>query len=428
MPGDACDDGNPNTINDVVNAGCVCAGVSVDCTSEAGNDQQICGLTATLQAAGDGYWLPVTGISFSSMTDPEATISAASPGNYTLTWTVAIGTCIDVDTVVIGFLPLSDPAFAYGQSLYCQGDPAPAPWVAQSGGTFLAVPSGLDIDSVTGVINTGTSAPGSYTVAHAISGPCASTATQEITIAPDADASWTPPATVCSDSGPIDLSALVTGTPGGSWQGPGVSSDSFTPQDLSGKIVITYTASVGACMSQSQQIIAVQPAITADAGPDAAVCGLMAALQAQLPAGTGSWTLPAGVEPSSAPDLPDATVQSSSYGTFPMVWTVSLGACSAQDTVWVTFLDTTLGISVDAGPDQHLAATDHATLQGSASPGAQLSWWLLSGLGIIANPSDSITAITQLGVGDNLVVLTASANQCASISDTVLIHVDELFI
>ncbi len=57
------------------------------------------------------------------------------------------------------------------------------------------------------------------------------------------DPSWTPPAPMCSGAASIDLNTLVTGTPGGSWTGPGVTGHLFSPSGLSGDVDITYTFS-----------------------------------------------------------------------------------------------------------------------------------------------------------------------------------------
>lgn len=53
-------------------------------------------------------------------------------------------------------------------------------------------------------------------------------------------ANWNAPSEFCN-SGPIDLNTLVTGTPGGTWSGPGVSGSVFDPTGLTGAISLTYS-------------------------------------------------------------------------------------------------------------------------------------------------------------------------------------------
>jgi gliding motility-associated-like protein len=59
------------------------------------------------------------------------------------------------------------------------------------------------------------------------------------------DPSWTLPLPMCSGAASIDLNTLITGTPGGSWEGPGVIGNTFSPAGLLGDQDITYTFSPG---------------------------------------------------------------------------------------------------------------------------------------------------------------------------------------
>jgi gliding motility-associated-like protein len=65
------------------------------------------------------------------------------------------------------------------------------------------------------------------------------------------DPSWTPPPPLCNSSGIVDLNALITGTTGGTWDGPGVTGNSFDPTGLSGDIDITYTVGIEGCVGGS---------------------------------------------------------------------------------------------------------------------------------------------------------------------------------
>jgi gliding motility-associated-like protein len=426
LPGTPCDDGNPSTDNDVYGADCSCAGQLIDCTSEAGPDQTICGFTATMQAAGIGNWSGPANVTFTDASAAQTVVLAAQPGSYDLYWTVTVGSCIGIDTVTITFNAVGDASFAYAQSSYCHGDPSATPWVAQQGGGFTAFPSGLMIDSSSGTVDIGNSAPGTYQIAYAIGGTCPASENQSITIAADADASWSLPAALCSTGAALDLNTLVTGTPGGSWIGTGVSNGVFDPSGLSGAVQVTYSVSIGSCTSESAQSIMVLEPPVANAGPDVSACGLRASMSAV--GANGSWSLPTGITPYNSLNTPAMEIGAAAYGTYALVWSVTNGTCSASDTALVSFIDPVPGLGVDAGEDQFLAVVDHTWLLGSATAGANLSWWVLSGSGSIEEPNDSSTAITGLGLGDNLIVLTASINPCASVSDTVLLHVDDLFI
>lgn len=69
-------------------------------------------------------------------------------------------------------------------------------------------------------------------------------------------ANWNAPASLCATANPINLNTLVTGTPGGTWSGPGVSGNTFNPAGLSGPVVVNYTVSNGNCSdSKSNSIL-----------------------------------------------------------------------------------------------------------------------------------------------------------------------------
>ncbi|MEZ5172798.1 MAG: gliding motility-associated C-terminal domain-containing protein [Bacteroidia bacterium] len=76
-------------------------------------------------------------------------------------------------------------------------------------------------------------------------------------------ADWNAPESVCENADPIDLDALVTSNPGGTWTGEGVSGSTFTPSGLSGDISITYSVQVNTCLLE------VTKEITVLAGGDA---------------------------------------------------------------------------------------------------------------------------------------------------------------
>ena len=91
------------------------------------------------------------------------------------------------------------------------------------------------------------------------------------------DGSWTIPAPVCSDDPLIDLSALVTGDPGGTWSGTGVAGTDFNP--ASGTQAVTYTAPCGAVVTQT---ITVTTAGNAAWTPPGATCSNAADINLDL--------------------------------------------------------------------------------------------------------------------------------------------------
>ncbi|MDF2438187.1 MAG: hypothetical protein K0Q95_2563 [Bacteroidota bacterium] len=87
--------------------------------------------------------------------------------------------------------------------------------------------------------------------------PCQQFLTQNITVIPMSDASWTTTSICASDS--IDLDTTVTGTAGGVWSGTGVTDSMFYGTGLNGLISITYTVGPVGCQASTTHDISVTP-------------------------------------------------------------------------------------------------------------------------------------------------------------------------
>lgn len=77
---------------------------------------------------------------------------------------------------------------------------------------------------------------------------------------------WDAPPVFCSNSEPINLNTLITGTTGGFWTGTGITDSIFDPTGLSGNISITYSVVNQVCNDtlSRTQIIEVIPQPIAD--------------------------------------------------------------------------------------------------------------------------------------------------------------------
>jgi gliding motility-associated-like protein len=119
-----------------------------------------------------------------------------------------------------------------------------------SGSTFN--PSGLNGDiSIT------------YTVGTA---PCQASSMQVIAVSASGNAGWNSPGSICENASALNLNNLITGNQGGTWSGPGVNGNTFTPSGLGGNVAITYTSGSGTCQASSTQNITVNP-VPAAPGP-----------------------------------------------------------------------------------------------------------------------------------------------------------------
>ena len=99
---------------------------------------------------------------------------------------------------------------------------------------------------------------GSASITYTVSlGACSLNEVKVIQVIPQSTATWAPPSQVCSSSPPLDLSTFVTGTPGGTFSGTGVSGNLFNPALVNGSSQITYSIGTGACLSTEVKSIAV---------------------------------------------------------------------------------------------------------------------------------------------------------------------------
>ncbi|MFT3885996.1 MAG: HYR domain-containing protein [Flavobacteriales bacterium] len=395
---------------------------------EAGVNQQVCGTSAVLAASGPGTWSAPAGVQVAQPHDPTSAVNADAPGTYALVWSAVNGTCSATDTVSITFIASADASFRYDATLFCSAGDDPTPVAAEAGGTYSATPSGLVLDAASGTIDVSTSAPGSYTVLHDIAGQCPASSSTSITISATADASWQAPGPICASADPLELSTLLTtGLPGGVWSGTGVHNGTFDPEGLSGLIAITYSTGDGACAVSVQHTITVDAAPVANAGPDAAVCILSSRMEAVPDLGSGTWSGPADAVFADLHD-PHSLVTVQDTGIHMFTWAVEAGTCRSSDQVTVRFFDPTTPLWVHAGDDQDMDIRIHADLQGEASPGATIQWSVIGGNGVIDHSTSPATTVHGLALGDNFLMLSASIGNCATTSDTVRLHVNDVFI
>lgn len=170
-------------------------------------------------------------------------------GAITVTYTLA--TCSESHDFTVDAAP--DPSWTTTTVCESSGNlDLTALVTGDAGGTWSGTGvSGTDFDPSGGTQSV------TYTVTN---GLCTEVSTQNITVDTDPDPSWNP-ATVCENGGLIDLTTYVTGTPGGTWSGTGVSGTDFDPSTLNGAISLTYSVTNGTCTQFSTQNMTVDPCI-----------------------------------------------------------------------------------------------------------------------------------------------------------------------
>jgi hypothetical protein len=191
------------------------------CSVNAGVDQSVCGLTATLAAGTTaGYsayhWNPVAGITFGNVNSATSTITATAAGTYALTWVGTNSssvTCTDVMNITFSN-PLA--GFTYNSNQCLLGNSFNFTNTGtSSGATYLwtfagGTPATSTAQSPAGVTF---SASGTHLITQVVTvGACTATATQTITVYPQPTVSATP--TNASCFGICNGSALASGSGG----------------------------------------------------------------------------------------------------------------------------------------------------------------------------------------------------------------------
>ena len=330
----------------------------------AGPDETICGLSATLDATGiPGLWTVPGGTSVSSNSDPRATFTGPA-GTYILTWSSDGALCPSSDQVEI---TLTEPMDAVNIDEICGSTNADYVLTFEiTGGTppFISVGATGSIagniftsdpiasgDSYSTVIldanGCSTTVQGSHTCNCTTNAGNMPTDLLEACIPSDIQAGLVANEILDGDDiGTYVLHDSPSGTLGTVFQTSATSLFSFQPP-----LVVDVTYYVSYILGSDNgtgnpdpndpcfDVSVGQPIVWRDipilsAGPDDALCGLMTTLQAS--GSPGLWTVPTGTTVSSMSD-PNATFSATTHGTYVLTWSSDGAFCPTVDTVEITF-------------------------------------------------------------------------------------------
>jgi gliding motility-associated-like protein len=279
----------------------VVAGLST--SADAGSDITLCtGDTGTIGSAavpGNTYsWVPATGLSSSSVSNPSVAHTNPGPSPLVITYTVttSAGGCSAIDSVTVTVNPLAtadagaDQTLCQGMDVTLAGVVTGVPGGTWSGGTGTFLPSATTVNAQ----YTPTAAEvnaGSVTLiltSDDPAGTCVADAdTVIITIIPGATANAGADDTICAGN-TVSLNALYGGTATtGTWSGGG---GTYAPANTSDTAVYTPTATeietgsvtlifttddpAGSCPAATDTlVIDINQAPVADAGTSVTVCG-----------------------------------------------------------------------------------------------------------------------------------------------------------
>ncbi len=410
-----------------------------------------CGLSFELNATpslGQGQWSKLAGpgsVSFlPSDTIPDAVATVSQAGIYTFLWVETNGICISAASlsVIYSTPPTVDPG-AGGQvcgltfGLNAVPSFGTGSWSLQSGpGSALFIPSTTEFDANVTVSEYGpyeflwTESDGicisdSAVTVSFLDLPVARAGTGGVTCGPDFQLSAIP--------GIGTGSWTQTGGPGTAGFAPAADSpDAMVTVDMPGVYQFTWTETNGICQDQDSIEVTFQETLVLDAGPEVQVCGLQHDLTVQPQDIPGRWinNYGPGVASFSPSETdPKARVTVDAHGAYLFTWEVRQGFCTGEDSVRVVFKRLPIA---NAGPDQVLEFTFSTYLE-AVLPSADLesvnatgTWSLLSGSGLIADPQDPATRVTELKLGENVFQWALFSDICPTVSDEVIITVSDI--
>jgi trimeric autotransporter adhesin len=316
--------------------------------ANAGIDENVCGLSYTLQATSNvpnGSWLPQTGIVYANPTDPNTVATAAAFGTYTLIWQATAGaSCVDEDEVEITFIEA--PVANAGDD----------DWVCDLNYVLNAVPSGgngawsgpAEISfSDQGNPNSlaTASAFGTYILVWTESTVFGCNTIDEVEITfsdpPLADAG--DDLVICGLAHILSATASVgtgvwTSVPAGVVFTPSASSPTATATvAVPGVYNLTWTETNGNCTSSDVIEITFIDQPAANAGADDTLCGLSYTLSGV--GANGIWSGPPGVVFNPSANVPNATAVVPTAGEYTFTYTIDNGNCFSADEVVVEFFD-----------------------------------------------------------------------------------------
>ncbi len=240
--------------------------------------------------------------------------------------------------------------------------------------------------------------------------------TQDITVSPSVDATFTNPGTICgADVGTINLNTLVTGTPGGNWAGSGVSNGILNVTGQNGSVTVTYNVGSGTCVDTESQTFNIINLSTPVVSGQTVYCNGDApqVLTASGDAGaTVTWFADAGLslELASSNTFTPLNNQSTTY----YVQQTQDGCSSDSVAVEVEFSV----VEVPTGDTLYRYCVDGAIPTASVSSLGAINWYTNSNLN---TPIGSGTTFTTSQESDTLYV-TSTVGACESEPLVVIIE------
>jgi gliding motility-associated-like protein len=392
-----------------------------------GSVQTVCADTARLSGnqplVGQGLWSVVSGFGrFDNASDPVTVVRGIMDGQNIFRWTIMENGCrsyadliINSNKVVVyagrdtsvcervAYLNATPPTKGIGEWNVVPG---------MGSGSFF--PHRFDPKARVGGLNPGTNAF-IWTVTY---NGCVSSDTVVVTNNTPTEANAGADQIISGNTTRLNATPAVIGT--GRWTiiaGSGTFEDVTNPYSLvtnlqRGDNVLRWTVTHIGCTSFDDVIITNGQTIEANAGLDQETCNSEADLHANDPdVGIGEWSVVSGSGKIVSPGNPRSKVVDLGPGANVFRWTIYYTNSSSSDLVTITNNTPTTAY---AGPDRTICRDTHV-LEGVVPVVGNARWSIISGGGVIADPSLPNSAISNLSQGANVLKYEITNQGCTSI-------------
>ncbi|MFO7368830.1 MAG: immunoglobulin domain-containing protein [Bacteroidales bacterium] len=400
-------------------------------TARSGADQSVCQdsvlLIANQPGTGNGSWTLQSGSAIlDDMSSSSTYARELAPGENVFRWTTTYMECISYDDVIISndFVQAdagADQVMCADRTTLQANDPG------YSGGfwTIVGTANGADIlnpHTPNSVVEN--LAPGANVLRWTIAkNSCISYDEVTLTNNLPTRAFAGEDMYLCQDEQQLRANTISQGT--GTWSvisGSGSFSNQNNPLAVvsslgSGANILRWTSENEGCITTDEVVIYNNLPVDVYAGLDQELCADNTVLYANPPSlGNGYWTVLQGSAVFDDPFQYNTSVSLLRNGINKLKWTVATTGCSVTDTVQIS---NNLPSVAVAGSD-FAVCNSMGTLSANTPMHGIGEWSLMSGSGSIANRTLPRTTISELALGENIVVWTITNKNCSS-SDELMI-------
>ncbi len=413
--------------------------------SLAGSNQTLCAnnptlvLNANTPTVGTGLWTIISGsAALTSSASPNSSALSIQTGTTVLQWSITNGSCpISTSTLSIQVDQMPTPSFAGSNQTLCANNfslvlngNAPSTgnglWSILTGSASIVSPSSASCAA--------NSIPVGTTVLDwSISNGSCPVSSSSVSI--QVDAMPTPALagnnqTLCANNPTLLLNANTPSVGNGLWSVVSGSASVLSPSlsttvvssISTGTTVLQWSITNGSCpVSTSTLSIQVDQMPTAAfAGSNQTLCANnpTLALNANTPlTGTGLWTVLSGSAALSAPSSETTAINVITPGVTVMEWSITNASCPVSTSTLFLQVDEVPSVAF-AGNSQTLCAAT-LTLNANTPVMGYGNWNVITGPGVIVNPSNPSSTVINLALNLNSFEWVVSNGVCPSSKDTV---------